>query len=223
MMKKGFNHYLKNRHAQYFFFSLLFALINTFCLKKVAQNYLLDFALLLISSSYSLFLFKKIFISMERPNALVVEKDPNEICSKVTTSVDDKENNPESLLEYQENNRNCPKSLKNKELVAAITDYITQNIQEDLSIDRLAEKFYISSSHIRKIFRDEMGGTIKEYIDNLRMNTAKQLLENTNEKISKIALKVGYTSLQAFSRAFKIQTGETPGEYRSQKIFRIKQ
>lgn len=118
-----------------------------------------------------------------------------------------------AVLKNSEQQRN----LKNNEIVTAITTYINNNLNSDLSMDALAEKFYISSSHLRKIFKDETGRTIKEYIDEERINKAKELLLNSHLKVHDISEQVGYLTLQAFTRAFRLSTGKSPGEYRVYK------
>lgn len=64
------------------------------------------------------------------------------------------------------------------------------------------------------IFRDEYGVTPKEYADSLRLNEAKNLLKSSDIKIIDIAFMTGFSSLSAFNRFFKNQTGQTPSEYR---------
>jgi AraC-like DNA-binding protein len=111
-------------------------------------------------------------------------------------------------------NQEQQRSEKNNEIVQAVAGYITQHLTEDLSMEVLAEKFYISSSHLRKIFKNETGTTIKECVDEARLQKAKELLEYTSIKIYDIPEKVGYQTVQAFTRAFKLNTGKTPGDYR---------
>lgn len=112
------------------------------------------------------------------------------------------------------------RSMKNKELTDSVARYIKENVGGDLSIESLSAKYYISSSYLRKIFKDEMGVTVKEYTNNLRMERAKELLSNPNIKISDVSEKVGYLTVQAFTYAFKLDTGKTPGEYRTECLSR---
>lgn len=125
----------------------------------------------------------------------------------------------DGVLKYLEDTR----SMKNTELVNSVVSYIKDNLQTDLSIDRLAEQFYISSSYLRKIFKDECGETIKEFIDAARMKKAKVLLESSDLKIGDIAVQIGYASVQTFTRAFKMKTGKSPGEYRTDYLSRGKE
>lgn len=66
------------------------------------------------------------------------------------------------------------------------------------------------------LFQDETGNTIKEYIDKARIKKAQELLIHSNTKFYDIAEQAGYQTVQAFLRAFKLSTGKTPREYRSQ-------
>jgi AraC-like DNA-binding protein len=87
-----------------------------------------------------------------------------------------------------------------------------------LSVERLGELFAISTSHLRKIYKDETGMTIKEMVSELRIGSAKELLGNPRLKIQEIADQVGYLTVQAFTKAFKMETGKTPGEYRAELL-----
>ena len=87
-------------------------------------------------------------------------------------------------------------------------------MSEDLSIERLAEEFFISPSYIRKIFKDKTDKTIKGFTSELRMNHAKSLLEDAHKPINEIASAVGYLTVPSFTTVFKLNTGKTPKEYR---------
>lgn len=119
----------------------------------------------------------------------------------------------DQIITYLEAKRN----VKNKELVDKVKEFILSNLSLDLSQERLSEQFYISSSYLRKIFKDESGETIKDFILAERMRSAKHLLANTNVKISDIAERVGYMSGQSFSKAFKLEEGKTPIAYREEQ------
>lgn len=106
------------------------------------------------------------------------------------------------------------RNLKNKELIAGVTAYVDAHLGEDLSIERLSELFAISTSHLRKIYKEETGRTLKDTISDKRIDKAKALLAEPHWKIQDIALQVGYLTVQSFAKAFKMETGKAPGEYR---------
>lgn len=114
------------------------------------------------------------------------------------------------ILDSLENKRN----MKNAELVERVIRYIASELGEDLSVERVSEQFLISSSYLRKIFKDHTGITIKQFIHQERIHKAKQLLTETDVKINDIATQIGYLSSQAFSKAFKAEIGKSPLEYR---------
>ncbi|MDP4181923.1 MAG: AraC family transcriptional regulator [Bacillota bacterium] len=118
----------------------------------------------------------------------------------------------DSMLQYISSQKN----EKNKEFLNSLINYIKENLHSDLSVERIAELFSISASYLRKIFKAEIGEPIKEFIDKERMKEAKRLLENPKIKIGEIAGKIGYISVSSFTRAFKQETGKTPGEYREE-------
>ncbi|WP_214628251.1 helix-turn-helix domain-containing protein [Paenibacillus agaridevorans] len=112
------------------------------------------------------------------------------------------------------------RSMKNKELALDVTAYIDDHLDGDLSIERLSDLFAISMSHLRKIYKEETGVTIKDTISEKRISRARQLLGDPRHKIQDIAHMVGYLTVQSFAKAFKMDTGQTPGEYREQLLRR---
>ncbi|OCT14658.1 hypothetical protein A8709_25075 [Paenibacillus pectinilyticus] len=119
----------------------------------------------------------------------------------------------DQIITYLEAKRN----VKNQELVDKVKAFILNHLGLDLSQERLSEQFYISSSYLRKIFKDETGETIKDFILAERMRKAKELLAHTSVKISDIAEQIGYMSGQSFSKAFKLEEGKTPIAYREEQ------
>lgn len=118
------------------------------------------------------------------------------------------------ILLHQESKR----SRKNKELIEAVKRYVAAQLHDDLSLERLGEQFYISASHLRKIFKDETGETVKDFILRARMGRAIELLGQTELRIADIAERVGYLSAQSFSKAFRLETGKSPAAYREELL-----
>ena len=82
-------------------------------------------------------------------------------------------------------------------------------LMEGLSIDELAERFYISKYHMMRRFRDETGYTIHGYLTEKRLLLAQQLLEQ-GVPSGEAALRCGYQEYSTFSRAYKKQFGRAP-------------
>ena len=72
----------------------------------------------------------------------------------------------------------------------------------------------LTSRRMTDIFKQEYGMTPKEYADSLRLSAAKEMLSETQEKVIDAAYQAGFSSLAAFNRFFKQETGQTPTQYR---------
>ena len=83
-----------------------------------------------------------------------------------------------------------------------VIDYIEENLTKDLSLQDISDYANVSDFHFRKIFFYLSGMTLSEYIKNRRLSEAGMELLN-GEKVTDIALKYGYQSLDGFTRAFK--------------------
>lgn len=100
------------------------------------------------------------------------------------------------------------------EKISEIALYINANYAEDLSLETLAEHFFISASYLSRIFKKVTNFTLIEYINNIRIKEAKRLLIETNKKILDISEEVGFGSITHFGRVFKEITGNSPKYYR---------
>ena len=93
-------------------------------------------------------------------------------------------------------------------------NYIHENYKKDIDINSIAEHVGLSYSHLRKIFKDETGDNIVNYINNLRIEESKRILCQTDLTIREIALNLGYNNEQSFVRFFKKYEGISPGKFR---------
>ena len=100
------------------------------------------------------------------------------------------------------------------ELISEILDYINNNYSEDLSLEFLSRKFYISPYYLSRKFKSEVGVPINQYILSLRLGEAERMLAFEKDPIKIIAEKCGYSNLQYFYSTFRKQTGMTPVEMR---------
>lgn len=96
----------------------------------------------------------------------------------------------------------------------AIKDYIFENYQSDVTLQDIAEKFYLSREHISRKFKQEYNETITDYLMKIRIEKAKELLAKPQLKVYEIAYNVGYQNEKYFSKVFKKYTGLTPNEFR---------
>lgn len=98
--------------------------------------------------------------------------------------------------------------------VAAVKNYIYQHYDEDLNLEMLAEKVYLSSGYLSFIFKKETGMNLNRYIRVFRMEKAGELLKNTNMKVAQISEKVGFSNVSYFCRSFREFYGSSPESYR---------
>lgn len=76
--------------------------------------------------------------------------------------------------------------------------------------------FGVTSRRLNDIFKNQYGTTPKKYMDTIKINKAKAMLKNTDEKIIDIAYCLGFSNQSSFNRFFKKFTGKTPSEYRKE-------
>jgi AraC-like DNA-binding protein/quercetin dioxygenase-like cupin family protein len=105
--------------------------------------------------------------------------------------------------------------LKGKpDLVERINSYIGMNFRSDVSLNGLAEIFYISPNYLSAIFNEKNEMSLTDYVNRLRVEEAKKLLRESGLKVSEISRKVGYSRLSYFGSIFRRLEGCTPKEYR---------
>ncbi len=111
-----------------------------------------------------------------------------------------------------------PSSNKEQAFIEKIFALIHENIQEsDLDVQLLADKLNISRTNLHNKIKSTMNMSTTEFINTIRVNKAKELMQDTYLTLSEISYKVGYNDSAYFSRMFKKVTGETPGEFRKRK------
>jgi YesN/AraC family two-component response regulator len=103
------------------------------------------------------------------------------------------------------------------ERISEIVRYINSHYMEKLSLDLLAEKFYVSPYHVSRFFKEATGFTFVEYLNSVRIKEAKKLLVRSSMKVNLISKKVGFGSVTHFGRVFKLVTGHQPLYYRKGK------
>lgn len=103
---------------------------------------------------------------------------------------------------------------ENDDYMPQMMQYIMQNLHGEISLTALAEQMFVSASTLSRAFKKRTGLYFADYVLQLRVKEAMALLTQTEENITQIALRVGFSGSSAFSRAFKKVTGETPVEYR---------
>ena len=76
------------------------------------------------------------------------------------------------------------------------------------------DHFHLSSTYLNQLFKEEMGKTIRQYISEMRMKRAEELLSQTYETVDEIAARCGYSNGNYFAKAFREKHGMSPTDYR---------
>jgi AraC-like DNA-binding protein len=106
------------------------------------------------------------------------------------------------------------KAQRNQQLV----DYIKQNYMNPLSLNELADKFFLSSAYLSKYFKRQFGLNFREYLRVIRLQRAVEAMLQTNKPLLQIAMEVGFPNINSFNHAFRNYYGETPSVYRKKQI-----
>lgn len=106
------------------------------------------------------------------------------------------------------------RSEKSSSVVEKAKEYIGNRYNKDVSLDDVSREVNISPYYFSKIFKEETGVNFIEYLTNIRIEKAKELLQDTEYSMKEICSMVGYSDPNYFSRSFKKNVGVTPTEYK---------
>ncbi|MGO4705549.1 GyrI-like domain-containing protein [Microvirga sp. 2MCAF38] len=99
--------------------------------------------------------------------------------------------------------------------VERVVAHIADNLDGDLSLERLAEIACFSPYHFHRIYRSILGETVADTVRRLRLHRAASELARSTYPMERIARRAGYNSVEAFTRAFSSGHGEPPGAFRT--------
>ena len=100
--------------------------------------------------------------------------------------------------------------------IETVKQYIYAHYGEELSVDMLADQVFLAPSYLSHIFKKETGQNLSKFIKALRMEKAKEMLEETHNKIVNISYAVGYPNVSYFCQSFREYYGVSPQKYRNQ-------
>lgn len=103
---------------------------------------------------------------------------------------------------------------ENDEMEERVISYIRANFFNNLTLESVADRFYISSGHLSRVLKKSCGKTFVDILTQIRIENAKILLRNPRFKTYEVAEAVGFNDPKYFSQVFKKYTGKTPSEYK---------
>jgi YesN/AraC family two-component response regulator len=120
-------------------------------------------------------------------------------------------------VESLQRNIEMPTESQIPNLLQQVVYYIYGNYRSPLSVREIAEKFNVSQQYLSRLFNKYFGKSAKEYMNNVRINRAKELLKTTPMSVKEVSYAVGINDPLYFSRLFKKLVGITPSEFNKLK------
>lgn len=100
------------------------------------------------------------------------------------------------------------------DVMERVENYIREHISEEFSQEELARMVYISPTHLRRLFKKKHNMTMVDYVTEMRVQLAEELLKEDRLSISAVAEKTGFRNYSYFTKIFKKYKGATPREYK---------
>lgn len=100
------------------------------------------------------------------------------------------------------------------QLVSWVKRYVAEHYSETCGVEELAEGVNLSPNYLRKKFKEAAGQTILEYLTQVRLNKAAELLRTSELKVKEVSVRVGYDNISYFTQLFSKRYGVTPNEYK---------
>ncbi|MGG1516144.1 response regulator [Paenibacillus oryzisoli] len=110
-----------------------------------------------------------------------------------------------------------PQDEKDKLMIRRVKELVIHHLNQDISLQFLAERVYLHPKYLSDMFKRETGQNLSDYVTGRRMEKARKLLKETTLKVAEVAMMCGFANHKYFASLFKQQTGCTPTEFRDQK------
>lgn len=122
------------------------------------------------------------------------------------------------ILQTESKNRYLKKGTMDvsNDRLAYVVEYIRENIRENLSVEDLSEKAYMSTSHFYRMFKNELGSSPNDFIIDERIKIAESRLRDPKTSVKEVYMESGFNSFSYFCRIFKKKKNISPGEYKDQ-------
>ena len=108
----------------------------------------------------------------------------------------------------------CSFAQAEKRVIVEIEQYIIDHVEERISRENISKHVNFSVDYISKLFKKETGTSLSEFIMEKKMERARKLIEEREDSIGDIAVRLGYNSFSYFSEVFRKHIGVLPSEYK---------
>lgn len=105
-------------------------------------------------------------------------------------------------------------STFDKDILLKTLDYISQNFRQNFTLSKASHELGLNSSYLSRMFKQKMGISLTSYINILKVDYSKNLLQNSSMKMTDIAFESGFDTQRSFNRVFKEVTSMSPLHYR---------
>ena len=122
------------------------------------------------------------------------------------------------LFEFTEQVEKLHRGKHTTKLSLDVANYVRHHLSEQISVDKMAEEFYLSRPYLSAKYKQETGQTLTDFILSEKTEEAKRLLRYSDKPLSAISAYLGFSSHGHFSRVFKKYAGLTPNEYREKYL-----
>lgn len=203
---KKWRELLENRQFERLASAIDFSLQGLVISKQMDQE-----SLNLVFTHFMQLMYHYIGENFSQREAMLQDGEISRLQKKALDSVEDFRSFMHLFLERMK--QNLMEADENR-MVAEVKKYIDRHLTEHISRTQVAEHVALNENYLSRLFHQEMGLSISDYILQKRMVLAKRLLVQTDRSISEIGNEVGYDATAYFIRLFKREVGKTPKEYR---------
>ncbi len=106
------------------------------------------------------------------------------------------------------------KSLRCNSVVSNVEEYLAYHYAQDITLKNVAELYFMNEKYLGRLFLRETGKTFRQYLNDVRLEHAVRLLEETRLSVLQISLECGYSNVTYFNRVFKTKFGSAPSAQR---------
>ena len=106
------------------------------------------------------------------------------------------------------------RNKKSRNVIEQIKKIINNRYKDNIGINEIAQEVYLTTTYLCMVFKQETGETVNDYLTKVRIEKARELLKDPQNKLYDICYEIGYSEPGYFSKIFKKHTGLTPSEYR---------